>query len=91
MDFTRLTLSVGVDKHGAAALTERFGKFGGELMAGDNFGVLAHECLGEQTAGVPANRVIAPQRITVADNQSPKSRVRMAGVRSQEPGVRSKG
>jgi len=51
------------------ALTEGLGKFGGELMAGDDFHLPAGESLGEQAAGVPAKRVITPQRIAVADDK----------------------
>jgi hypothetical protein len=69
MDLTRLALGVGVDKHRAVALTEGLGKFGGELMAGDDFHLPAGESLGEQAAGVPAKRVITPQRIAVADDK----------------------
>jgi hypothetical protein len=69
MDFTRRTFGISIDKHGAAALAERLGKFRGELMAGDDFDVLAGERLGEQAAGMPAKRVISPQRIAVADDK----------------------
>ena len=69
MDLPRLALSVGVDKYGAAALAERLGKFRSELMAGDNLGVLAGERLGKQTAGMPAEPVVTPQRIAVADDE----------------------
>ena len=64
------TLGVGIDKHGAAALAERFGKFRGELMAGDDFNVLAGESPGKQAAGVPAEPVVTPQRIAVADDEA---------------------
>jgi hypothetical protein len=76
MDFTRRTFRVGIDKHGVGALAERLGKFRGELMAGDDFDVLAGERLGKQAAGVPAKRVITSQGIAVADDQGPKSDVR---------------
>ena len=79
MDFTRLAVGVGVDKHRAAALAEGLGKFRGKLMAGDDFHVLAGERLGKQAAGVPAKRIITPQWVAVADDQSPGS-----GVRSPE-------
>jgi hypothetical protein len=52
-------------------------------MAGDDFDTLAGQRPGQQTAGVPAKRVIASQGIAVADDQGE--------VRSQETGVRSVG
>ena len=70
MDIPRRALSVGVNKHRTAAPAERLGKFRGELMAGDNLGVVAGERLGKQTAGVPAKPVITPQGIAVADDKS---------------------
>jgi hypothetical protein len=69
MNLTRLTLRVGVDKDGAAALAEGFGKFRGELMASDNFNVLAGERLSQQAAGMPAKGVITSQRIAVTDDE----------------------
>jgi hypothetical protein len=69
MDFARLALRVGVNKHGALRLAEPLGKFRGELMAGDYLGVLAGQLLRQQTASVPAESVIAPQRIAVADDK----------------------
>jgi hypothetical protein len=69
MDIPRVTLSVSVNKHGAAALAKRLGKFRSELMAGDNLSVLASELPGNQAAGVPAEPVVTPQRIPVADDE----------------------
>jgi hypothetical protein len=71
MDIPRRTLRVGVNKHGAAALAKRLGKFRSELMAGDNLGVLASELPGNQAAGVPAEPVITPQWIPVSDDERP--------------------
>ena len=79
MDFSRLAFRVGIDKHSAAALAKSLGKFRGELMAGDDFNILAGEGLGKQTAGVPAKPIVTPQWIAVADDQSPVSE---SGVRS---------
>jgi hypothetical protein len=70
MDFTRLALGVGVDKHHAAALAKGLGKFRGELMAGDGFRVLAGERLGKQAAGVPAKCIVTSQWVAVADDKS---------------------
>jgi hypothetical protein len=41
MDLTGLAFHVSIDKYGAAALAEGFGKFRSKLMAGDNFDVAA--------------------------------------------------
>jgi hypothetical protein len=68
MDISRLTLSVGVDKHGAAAQAKSRGELRSELMAGNDLDGLAGERLGKQAAGVPAEPVITPQRISVANN-----------------------
>ncbi len=68
MNFARLAFGVSVDKDGAAALAQAFGKFRGKLMAGNDFDVLASKLLGEQEAGMPAQRIIAPQWIAVADD-----------------------
>jgi hypothetical protein len=70
VDITRPTLCVGVYKHGAAALAERLGEFRSELMAGDSLDVLSGKRLGKQVAGVPAEPVVAPHRIPVADDKS---------------------
>ena len=69
MNVPRITLSIGIDKHGATALAERLGKLWGKLMAGDNRGVLAGERLGKQAAGMPTEPVIASQRIAVTDDE----------------------
>ena len=69
MDFTRLTLGIGVDKHGAAALAERFGKFGRKLMAGNDFDFLPRKRLSQQSAGMPPQRVVTSQRIAVANDK----------------------
>jgi hypothetical protein len=69
VDLTRFALGVGVDKHHATELAKRLGKFRGELMAGEDFRVLAGKHLGKQTAGVPAEPVITPQRVAVADDK----------------------
>ncbi len=69
MNIPRITLRIGIDKHGATALAERLGKLWGKLMAGDNRGVLAGERLDKQAAGVPAEPVVTPQRIAKADNE----------------------
>jgi hypothetical protein len=90
LDFTRLALRIGVDKHGAAALAERLGKFRGELVAGDNLGVLASELLTKQMAGVPAEPVITPQGISVANNQSPRSGVQCPGIGIRKSKVESR-
>jgi hypothetical protein len=76
MDFTRLALGVGIDKDSVAALAKGLGKFRGELMAGDDFNILAGEGLGKQTAGMPAKRIVTPQWVAVTDNKSPGSEVR---------------
>jgi len=55
MDFARLTLGVGVDKDGAAALAEGFGKFRSKLMAGDDFDVLAGESRGSRRLACQPN------------------------------------
>jgi hypothetical protein len=70
MDIPRPAPNVGVDKHGAPRLAKRLGKLRGELMAGDNLGVIASECLSKQAASVPAKPVVAPQGIPVADDKS---------------------
>jgi hypothetical protein len=70
MDTPRLTQRVGVDKHGEPRLAERLGKFRSELMAGDNFSVLAGKSLGKRTAGVPPESVITSQRIPIADDKN---------------------
>jgi len=69
VDFARLAFSIGIDKHSVAALAERFGQFGGELMASDDSSVVAGEFPRDQAAGVPAKSVVAAQRISVADDQ----------------------
>ncbi|MGD0221609.1 MAG: hypothetical protein ABSF71_04675 [Terriglobia bacterium] len=66
VDFTRLSLSGGIDKHGAAAMAERLGKLGRKLMTGNDPDALAGKCLGKQSAGVPAKAVVAPQRVTIS-------------------------
>jgi hypothetical protein len=69
MEIPRAALRVGVNKHGAPRLAKRLGEFRSELMAGDNLGVLASEFPGKQAAGVPAEPVITPQRIPIADDE----------------------
>lgn len=39
MNIPRITLSVGIDKHGALRLAEPLGKFRSELVASDNLDV----------------------------------------------------
>jgi hypothetical protein len=70
MDIARLNLSVGVNEHRPARPAERLGEFRSELVAGDNLGVMAGERLGKQAASVPAEPVIAPQGVPVADDKS---------------------
>jgi hypothetical protein len=69
MDFPRLTLGVGINKHGATALAKRLGKFRSKLVARDNLGILASKLPGKQTADVPAEPVITPQWIPVTDDE----------------------
>jgi len=70
-----------------AALAEWLGKFRGELMAGDDFDVLAGERPGKQAAGVPAKRVITSQGIAVADDQRSEVRSPKSGGRNSEPEI----
>jgi hypothetical protein len=70
MDFARLTLGIGVDKDGASALAETFGKFRRKLMAGTDFNVFSGKPLSQQTAGVPAQRVVTSQGVAVADDKN---------------------
>jgi len=69
MDLAWLAFSIGINKHGAARLAERFGELRGKLMAGDDFSVVAGKFLGNHAASVPAESVVASQRIPVADDQ----------------------
>jgi len=69
VDLPRLTLGIGIDENGLAALAERFGEFRGKLMAGDHLNIMTSEFASNQAASVPAESVVAAQRISVADDQ----------------------
>ena len=69
MDLAGLAFSVSVEKDGTLHLAERFGKFGGELVAGDNFDVEPRNGFGKQVAGLPPKRIITAQRISVTDDE----------------------
>ena len=69
MDLSRFTFGIGIDENGLAALAERFGEFRGKLMAGDHLNIMTSELAGNQAASVPAESVVASQRISVADDQ----------------------
>ena len=69
MDLPRFTFRIGIDENGLAALAERFGEFRGKLMAGDHLNIMTSEFAGNQAASVPAESVVASQRISVADDE----------------------
>jgi hypothetical protein len=84
MDLSRRALRVGVDKHRAARLAEGLGKFRSELVASDYFRALVGERLGKQSAGLPAEPIITPQRITIADDKRFVHSFQLSAISSQQ-------
>jgi hypothetical protein len=66
---SRLAIAGGVDKERGVGLTDGIDEFWQELMAGSNLHLIGRKCQSEFFRSPPAQTVVCPERVAVADNQ----------------------